>query len=63
MAHATGLGASAMTGPLVAADGLESMLDIPAGGGIVALVPLGYPAERPAATSRKPIRKVTRWIP
>ncbi len=62
MAHDMGLGASAMTGPLVAADRIKTLLDIPQGWGIVALVPLGYAAESPEVTPRKPISKVTRWI-
>ncbi|MEI8256733.1 MAG: nitroreductase family protein [Deltaproteobacteria bacterium] len=63
MAHDLGMGASAMTGALVAADAIKTILDIPAGWGIVALVPLGYAAESPVVTPRKPISKVTRWIP
>jgi nitroreductase len=62
MAHALGLGASGMTGPLVAAEALKAILDIPPTWGIVALVPVGFPAEEPAATDRKPVDKVVRWI-
>ncbi len=62
MAHARGLGASGMTGPLVAKDQLESILEIPPGWQIVALVPVGYPAEEPAKPGRKPVDKVVRWI-
>jgi nitroreductase len=61
-AHAAGLGASAMTGPLVAATRLREILDIPSSWGIVALVPVGYPDEEPTPPGRKPIDKVTRWI-
>jgi nitroreductase len=63
MAQEVGLGASAMTGPLVAADRLAAVLGVPAGWGIVALVPVGFPAETPEPTDRKPAHRITRWIP
>jgi nitroreductase len=62
MAHATGLGASGMTGPLLAEPALRDVLDVPNGWEIVALVPVGYPAETPAPTDRKPVDKVVRWL-
>ena len=58
MAHAMGLGASGMTGPLVAEPRLRAILDVPDGWGIVALVPVGRPAEEPTPTDRKPVDKV-----
>ena len=61
-AHDAGLGASAMTGPLIAADRLKTILGVPESWGIVALVALGYPAEEPTPTDRKNVDKVTRWI-
>jgi nitroreductase len=61
-AHARGIGASAMTGPLVASDRLRELLAIPESWGIVALVPVGHPAEAPPPTERKSIDAVTRWI-
>jgi nitroreductase len=61
-AHAAGLGASGMTGPLVARDALREILDVPPSWHIVALVPLGFPAEQPAPTERKPVERVARWI-
>lgn len=61
-AHHLGLGASAMTGPLVAADRLASILHVPASWGIVALVPVGYPDEEARPTDRKSIEHVVRWI-
>lgn len=61
-AHAAGLGASGMTGPLVAADGIREWLAVPASWHPVALVPIGYPAEAPPATERKSVDHVTRWI-
>lgn len=62
MAHAIGLGASGMTGPLVAEPALRSILEVPDGWGIVALVPVGWPAEGPVPTDRKPVDKVIRWL-
>lgn len=62
MAHALGLGASGMTGPLVAEPALRAILEIPDGWSIVALVPIGWPDEDPAATDRKPVDKVVRWL-
>jgi nitroreductase len=62
MAHALGLGASGMTGPLLAEPALRSILEVPDGWGIVALVPIGWPAEDPASTDRKPVDKVVRWL-
>jgi len=62
MAHAMGLGASGMTGPLVADDRLRTLLEVPASWTIVALVPIGHPDEDPTPKDRKPAEKVTRWI-
>jgi nitroreductase len=62
MAHARGLGASAMTGPLLAAPELRAILEVPAGWSLVALVPVGYPAEDPPAPERKPAARVLRWL-
>ncbi len=61
-AHEVGLGASAMTGPLLAARRLKEILVVPESWGIVAVVPVGYPAEEPRPTERKAADKVTRWI-
>lgn len=62
MAHAMGLGASGMTGPLIAEHALRELLEIPPSWSIVALVPVGWPDETPRPTDRKPAEKVTRWI-
>lgn len=61
-AHEAGLGASAMTGPLLAAPALRALLGVPGRWGIVALVPLGVPDEVPAPTERKPVDKVVRYL-
>jgi nitroreductase len=62
MAHAMGLGASGMTGPLVAEPALRAILEVPDGWGIVALVPVGRPAEEPTPTDRKAVDKIVRWL-
>ncbi|MCB9689148.1 MAG: nitroreductase family protein [Alphaproteobacteria bacterium] len=61
-AHARGLGASPMTGPMVAADQLLGLLGVPAGWGIAAVVPVGWPAEHPSPTARKPLDAVVTWL-
>jgi nitroreductase len=61
-AHAAGLGASGMTGPLVASDRLREILSVPPSWHIVALVPVGYAAEDPSPTVRKSVERVTQWI-
>jgi nitroreductase len=61
-AHEAGLGASGMTGPLVAGDRLREILEVPASWSIAALVPIGHPDEDPIPTERKPLDKVVRWI-
>lgn len=62
MAHALGLGASGMTGPLVADDRLRALLDVPGSWTIVALVAVGHPDEVPSPKDRKPAEKVIKWI-
>jgi nitroreductase len=62
MAHAEGIGASGMTGPLIAEPALRAILEVPDGWRIVALVPVGFPAEEPKPTDRKPVDKVVRWL-
>ena len=61
-AHAAGLGASGMTGPLVAMHELRELLRVPPSWEIAALIPIGYPDETPQPTSRKSPEKVTQWI-
>ncbi len=62
MAHDSGLGASVMTGPLVALGALREALEVPPSWQIAALIPVGYPAEEPPATPRKAVESVVRWI-
>ena len=61
-AHALGLGASGLTGPLVAEDHFRALLDLPESWSIAAIVAVGHAAETPAPTSRKDAATVTRWI-
>lgn len=62
MAHESGLGASGMTGPLVASDRLRAVLDVPPSWNLAALIPVGYAAETPPPTDRKPVERVMTWI-
>jgi len=62
MAHDLGLGASGLTGPLIAADALRELLALPGGWDLAALIAVGYADETPAPTSRKSAAAVTRWI-
>jgi coenzyme F420-0:L-glutamate ligase / coenzyme F420-1:gamma-L-glutamate ligase len=52
-AHALGLGACWMTGPLLAAAELESYLGIPSGWRLSAVIPVGVPDESPVAPARR----------
>jgi coenzyme F420-0:L-glutamate ligase / coenzyme F420-1:gamma-L-glutamate ligase len=52
-AHALGLGACWMTGPLVAGPALEAFLDIPAGWRLSAIIPVGFADESPAPPRRR----------
>jgi nitroreductase len=59
-AHALGLGACWMTGPLVAADALAGILDVPGGWKLSALIPVGIPAESPAPPRRRAVDQLLR---
>ena len=61
-AHAAGLGASGMTGPLIALKELRELLRVPPSWEIAALVPVGYPDETPPPTARKAPETVTQWL-
>jgi nitroreductase len=60
--HQMGLGAVWMTGPLQAKGDIEKILKMPAGMDLVALIPLGYPAENPPLKERKPVNQVCEVI-
>lgn len=61
-AHALGYGACWMTAPLYAGAELSTLLDVPAGWRISAVVPLGRPSESPSARSRKPLDDILTWV-
>ena len=62
MAHELGLGATCMTGPHLADGRIRAILEVPDTWDLLALVPVGYPAESPGATPRKPSERVLRFI-
>ncbi len=57
-----GLGATWMTGPMQSRGELEKMLHIPQGVELLALLPVGYPAESPAPKERKPVAEICEII-
>jgi nitroreductase len=61
-AHAEGLGACWMTGPLVAREEIGRLLGIGDPWRPAALVALGHPAEQARTPSRKPIDQVAKWF-
>jgi len=61
-AHALGLGACWMTGPLVAAEALAGILEVPKGWALSALVPVGRPAEAPAPPPRRRAETLVRRL-
>ena len=56
--HQMGLATVWMSGPLIAKNELEAILKAPEGYDLVALLPVGYPAESPAIRERKPVDEV-----
>jgi nitroreductase len=61
-AHALGLGACWMTGPLLAQTRLQQILGVPTGWRIAAVVPVGFPAEQPDPPRRKPALALARNV-
>ncbi|UCB43730.1 MAG: nitroreductase family protein [Dehalococcoidales bacterium] len=60
--HQMGLGATWMTGPLAQSKGdVEKILKVPDGMDIVALIPVGYPADSPTG-QRRPVSEVCEII-
>ncbi|MBI2914822.1 MAG: nitroreductase family protein [Firmicutes bacterium] len=57
-AWSKGYGTTWMTGPLVAARELEELLGVKEPWSVVALVPVGLPAEQPGPRPRKPLDEV-----
>jgi nitroreductase len=60
--HQMGLGAVWMTGPLQAKGAIESIIKVPSGSDIVAVIPVGYPAENPPLKERKAVSTVCEFI-
>lgn len=60
-AHAAGLGASCMTGPLLAAGEIERMLGIGGDWTLCCLIALGYADEVPVPPKRKSAATIMRW--
>lgn len=61
-ARALGYGTCWMTGPLVAIEELEKILQIQPGRHLMALIPLGKPAQDPPPRPRKSLEEVVTWI-
>jgi nitroreductase len=61
-AHAEGLGATWMAGPMVARTAIESICGIAAPWQMLGAIALGHPIGQPATPARKSVDDVTRWI-
>ena len=62
-AHAEGLGACWMAGPMIARNDICALLDISEPWRMVGAIALGYPADPPPEQKpRKPIDKVVQWF-
>jgi len=62
MAHALGYGTCWMTGPLIAKGRLEKILGIEPPDELLALVPVGRPAQSPKPPARKEISDITGYL-
>lgn len=60
--HQMGLGAVWLTGPMQAKREIERILNMPKDMDLVAIVPVGYPAENPDSRGRKPVDEVCQVI-
>lgn len=60
--HTLGLGAVWMAGPTQAKTTVEKIINIGDNEDFVALIPVGYPDEQPAAPKRKPVDEVVTFI-
>jgi nitroreductase len=61
-AHAEGLGACWMAGPMVAKDRIGALLDIREPWRMVGAIALGWPAESPQVQPRKGLDRVVTWF-
>ena len=62
-AHSMGYGACWMHPPFFAKEGIAGLLGVGSGHELMAIVPVGRPAERPAPPAKKPSASVSRFIP
>ena len=60
--HQMGLGAIWMTGPMQAKSEIEKILNVPKEMDLVAFVPVGYAAEAPVSTGRRPVAEVCDFV-
>jgi coenzyme F420-0:L-glutamate ligase/coenzyme F420-1:gamma-L-glutamate ligase len=61
-AHALGLGACWMTGPLIAKPALSTVIGVPSGWRLAALVPVGHPAEQPEIPPRRSVARLWKEV-
>ena len=61
-AHAEGLGACMMAGPMVARDDIHALLGIESPWHMVGAIALGYPEGEAPVRGRKPLDRVVTWI-
>lgn len=61
-AHAEGLGACMMAGPMIARDEIQALLRIAEPWRMIGAIALGYPAGAPPAPPRKAFDRVVDWI-
>ncbi|MGE5182864.1 MAG: nitroreductase family protein [Acidobacteriota bacterium] len=61
-AHAEGLGACMMAGPMVARDDIHALLAIEPPWRMVGAIAIGHPAGEAPSRGRKPIDRVVQWI-
>jgi nitroreductase len=61
-AHAEGLGACMMAGPMVARDDIQALLGIEPPWRMVGAIALGHPTGTAPARGRKPLERVVHWI-
>lgn len=60
--HSMDLGTCWMSGPLIAKREVEDILEVPEEWDLVALVPVGYPAESPPAKPRKTVDELVQFV-
>lgn len=60
--HYFGLASTWMAGPIQAKKEIEELLQAPADFDFIGLIPVGYPADTPAAPPRKPVQDVVKFM-